>query len=508
MNCARSRSRLDRKLTAGVLGLFLIPTLLAGAVLLVLYQRGIFHDAFALLITVVVGFTAMMTYLGVVAHGIGRSVVRTLHEIGLGTELIATVNPAHRLDIRTGDELQALAQEINRLADRLREERTERDGQVEQATATLRAERAMLSAVLDALGEAVAVAAPDGRVVLANRLAQALLGRGLLGRSVFDVLVSEHLKRCVERLVSDGAGAERFPARTVGGQAVDVVATPLVEGTRGTAGVVLILTASRWETPAAANALGPGLVGAGIASGMAAGGGPPAVDERPDFYDFSLFDEMDRAVAVVDRQRPLDELSCAVIDCETTGLEAERGDAIVSLAAVRVRAGIVKAGETFDALVNPARSIPSASVRFHGVTDAMVADAPTLDLVLPAFLRFVEGTVLVGHQVWFDLKFLTLATERRGLTALTRTHPVLDTLTLSEIVHGPLDGHGLDVVAARLGVAVRGRHSALGDAMITAEVFARLVPLLRKRGILTLGEALSASRRVRRYVPHRPVPHV
>lgn len=492
--------------------MFLIPTVLAGAVLLVLYRRGIFHDAFALLITVVVGFAAMMTYLGLLAHGIGRSLVRTLHEIGLGTELMATVNPAHRLDIRTGDELQALAQEINRLADRLREARTEQEGQVEQATATLRAERAMLAAVLDALGEAVAVAAPDGRVVLANRVAQALLGRGLLGRSVFDVIGGEHLRPCVERLASDGTGAERFPARTMTGQAVDVVVTPFVEERRGTAGVVLILTASREEPAPAADAVGPALVGAGTVSGVAAEGGegppPHRVEERPDFYDFSLFDEMDRAVTLVDRQRPLDELSCAVIDCETTGLEAERGDAIVSLAAVRVRAGIVKPGEAFDAMVNPARPIPSSSVRFHGITDAMVADAPTLDLVLPAFLRFVEGTVLVGHQVWFDLKFLTLATERRGLAALTRIHPVLDTLTLSEIVHGPLEGHGLDVVAARLGVAVRGRHSALGDAMTTAEIFARLVPLLRKRGILTLGEALSASRRLRRYVPHRPVPHM
>jgi DNA polymerase III subunit epsilon len=135
-----------------------------------------------------------------------------------------------------------------------------------------------------------------------------------------------------------------------------------------------------------------------------------------------------------------------------------------------------------------------------------VAEAPRIDVVLPAFLRFAEGCVLVGHEVSFDLRFIDAASERlgppgppgrQGGPSPTFAHPVLDTLLLSEVVHGPLEGHRLEVVAERLGVAVRGRHSALGDALTTAEVFVRLVELLDKRGIRTLGEALDATRQVR-----------
>jgi DNA polymerase-3 subunit epsilon len=164
---------------------------------------------------------------------------------------------------------------------------------------------------------------------------------------------------------------------------------------------------------------------------------------------------------------------------------------------VRVRGGSIRRGEVLDLLVNPRRPIPLASVRFHGITDGVIAHAPPIELVLPAVLRFLEGSVIVGHQVWFDLRFLTLATSHLGLPALVPGRAVLDTAALSRIVHRHLEGHGLDAVAARLGVAVRGRHSALGDALTTAEIFVRLIEILRHRGIRTLGEALDASRRAR-----------
>ncbi|HWP34153.1 MAG TPA: 3'-5' exonuclease, partial [Thermodesulfobacteriota bacterium] len=247
-------------------------------------------------------------------------------------------------------------------------------------------------------------------------------------------------------------------------------------------------------TPAPPAPTGPLFVGAGLVSGCDAGQPLP---ERPDFYDFSLFDEMARAVPPLDRDRPLEELVCVAFDVETTGLSPDDGDRIVSIAGVRIRRGRVRRGETFDALVHPGRPIPAASARFHGITDAMVASAPPIETVLPAFLRFAEGAVLVGHQVSFDLRFVELAAARLGLPPVATTRPVLDTLLLSEVVHGRLARHGLDAVAARLGVVVRGRHSALGDALATAEIFVRLLPLLAARGIATLGQALDASRRAR-----------
>ena len=165
---------------------------------------------------------------------------------------------------------------------------------------------------------------------------------------------------------------------------------------------------------------------------------------------------------------------------------------------MRVRAGTVRAGEIFDALVCPDRTIPLASSRFHGITDAMVVDAPGIGVVLPAFLRFAEGAILVGHEVSFDVAFLDRDARRLGLPPLTAGHPVLDTRLLSRLVHGRGSEHTLEAVAERLGVKVIGRHSALGDALTTAEIFVRLLELLQKRGLVTLGATLDALTRSRR----------
>jgi DNA polymerase-3 subunit epsilon len=219
-------------------------------------------------------------------------------------------------------------------------------------------------------------------------------------------------------------------------------------------------------------------------------------DERLALYDFALFADMDRHVTLSDRSRPLDQLTCTVLDAETTGLEPARGDRIVAIACVRVRNGAVRRAELLDVLVNPERPIRPENARIHGITDGMVAGAPRIDAIVPEVLRFADGTVLVGHHVWFDLMFLRETTERLGVPPLTRSHPVLDTSVLSQFLHGPLGRHDLETVAARLGVPTQGRHSARGDAVMTAEILVRLFTILRKRGIGTLGEALDATRRM------------
>jgi DNA polymerase III subunit epsilon len=102
--------------------------------------------------------------------------------------------------------------------------------------------------------------------------------------------------------------------------------------------------------------------------------------------------------------------------------------------------------------------------------------------------------VLVAHNAAFDMRFLEMAQQRTGVAF---GHPVLDTLMLSAVVHPghPDSEHRLERIAARLGVEVTGRHTALGDAMTTGEIFLRLVPLLAERGIRTLADAREASRR-------------
>lgn len=211
-------------------------------------------------------------------------------------------------------------------------------------------------------------------------------------------------------------------------------------------------------------------------------------DSWPD-YDFSLFDLPEASLE--DQDRRLSDLSYAVFDTETTGFSPDRGDEIVSIGAVRVVNGRVRRQEVFDRLVDPRRSVPAASSAVHGITTEMVRGQPELEQVLPHFARFVEDAVLVGHNVGFDLAFLRAREERTGVRL---TSPVLDTLLLDAAVHPDHDGHSLEAIAGRLGVDVTGRHTALGDALVTADVFVRLLALLQARGISTLGEALAASR--------------
>lgn len=209
---------------------------------------------------------------------------------------------------------------------------------------------------------------------------------------------------------------------------------------------------------------------------------------RLEFYDFDLFDLHDESLGW--QERRLADLACTVFDTETTGLDPVR-DEIISIGAVRVLGGRLLRQETFDRLVDPGRPVPPQSVAVHGISTSMVRGQPSIDDVLPLFARFAEDTVLVGHNVGFDMRLLK---EKEDRTGVRFGQPVLDTLLLDAALHPDFEEHSLEAIAVRLGVEVVGRHTALGDALVTADVFLRLITLLEQRGIGTLGEALALSR--------------
>jgi DNA polymerase-3 subunit epsilon len=122
----------------------------------------------------------------------------------------------------------------------------------------------------------------------------------------------------------------------------------------------------------------------------------------------------------------------------------------------------------------------------------MLRGQPTIDQVLPAFSDFCEDTVLVAHNAAFDMRFLQM---KEAATGVVFRQPVLDTLLLSAVIHPNQDSHRLEAIAERLGVNVIGRHTALGDAIVTGEVFLKMIPLLADQGIRTLREAREAAER-------------
>jgi DNA polymerase III epsilon subunit family exonuclease len=218
----------------------------------------------------------------------------------------------------------------------------------------------------------------------------------------------------------------------------------------------------------------------------------PSVEaSRPEFYDFELFENRDLGDLA---QRTLASLAYTVFDTETTGLQPSAGDEIISIGAVRIVNGRLLRRDVYEQLVDPCRPIDPASVRVHGIDAAALAGQPTIDKVLPRFFAFCEDTVLVGHNAAFDMRFLALKEKATGIRF---DHPVLDTLLLSAIVFPSHESHDLEPLAARLGVQVIGRHTALGDALVTGEVFLRLLPMLAAQGVVSLGDALEASRATR-----------
>jgi DNA polymerase-3 subunit epsilon len=211
-------------------------------------------------------------------------------------------------------------------------------------------------------------------------------------------------------------------------------------------------------------------------------------DSRPEYYDFDLFRASEETRAMDDRR--LVELAYTVFDTETTGLNPSQGDEILQIGAARIVNSKLLRHESFEQLVDPGRDIPPAGIPIHGITPEMVAGKPPITQVLPAFHRFASDTVLVAHNAAFDMRFLQL---KEAATDLHFDHPVLDTLLLSAVVHPQQESHQLEDIAERFGVTVVGRHTALGDAMVTAEVFLKLIPLLAEKGIHTLGQAREAA---------------
>lgn len=188
---------------------------------------------------------------------------------------------------------------------------------------------------------------------------------------------------------------------------------------------------------------------------------------------------------------PLIALEAAVLDTETTGLDA-RTARIVQLGAVRVRDGQIVDGAVLDRLVNPGIAIPKATTAVHGIDDKAVRGAGSFGDVVPALEEFVGSAVIVGHTIAYDLTIL-----QREYALAGRAWPgyrALDVRMLARLAAPALAHYDLDRLCGWLDITNNGRHTAVGDAEATARIFVKLLPMLRARGIHTLAQAEAASR--------------
>lgn len=217
---------------------------------------------------------------------------------------------------------------------------------------------------------------------------------------------------------------------------------------------------------------------------------PVITGSRPEFYDLDLFnmDEENNDLFNMD----LKHIIYTVFDTETTGLNPDGGDEIISLAAVRIVNNRIVYQDILEELVDPKRDIPMESYRIHGINYEMVSGKKDICTILPAFKDYAAETVLLGHNIAFDMKMFKVKEKTTGIRIL---NPVLDTLLLSAILHPVHARHDMESIAERLGVNIIGRHTALGDAIASAEIFLKLLPLLNSNGVLTLRDAIKASKK-------------
>ena len=153
-----------------------------------------------------------------------------------------------------------------------------------------------------------------------------------------------------------------------------------------------------------------------------------------------------------------------VFDLETTGLG--RFDKITEIGAVRMECGEVT--ETFSTLVDPGRPIPYEVQRLTGITDRMVAQAPTIEKVLPAFLEFIGECPLVAHNAPFDIGFLFRECEALGLTLNV---PLVDTLRLARRVWPKMPSYKLPFLTDYFCIAQSDAHRAWCDAEATGKLY-------------------------------------
>ena len=178
----------------------------------------------------------------------------------------------------------------------------------------------------------------------------------------------------------------------------------------------------------------------------------------------------------------LSEIAFVVLDLETTGMRPGIGK-ITEIGAVRLE--VLREVATFETLVNPQRPIHPKVVEITGITPQMVVNSPRIEQVMPHFLDFLRGAVIVAHNPTFDLSFLNYELGR--LNGRRLGDAAIDTVSLARRAAPGLPNYRLGTVAASLGSPVQACHRALADAQATAHVFAHLVGRLQEQGITRLG---------------------
>lgn len=317
-----------------------------------------------------------------------------------------------------------------------------------------------LGDVLNAIPDGVVVVTQEGLISLVNAAGRPLFGSqdSVIGTSIYETL-SRHSLAGALALARDSEKPVSAVVHTVWSDALHTTVAPI-----GTDGSALLRFPA---TEAAAAALE---------------------------HDLSLHDRPGQPV-LVGPATPLSELPSLAIDTEATGLHPQQ-DRVISIGAVRLQGGQLYRSKTLNLLVNPGRSIPSRTIPIHGISNTMVSDAPPFDRIADRLIDHTRGLVLIGHHIGFDAAILRAEMQRCGRD--WQPTASLDVMLLYAGLFPDRHALRLEDIAADLDVPVIGRHSALGDALTTGEIFVRLLATMSVQGLDTLEAAQSLQQKAAR----------
>ncbi len=485
--------------------------------------------------------------------------IKPLKKISSEASIISTSNHSHRLDITGNKDIVQLSSVINGFAEILENMDRNITEQALAASKETEKERNLLAAIMAELPQGVVICNKNGRILLFNNLAKIILTRDNLtkknkyfigiGRSIFKLIDKNLLLNAVKNMEQHLNDNQRHmasffvtPIQT--GHLISAETIPILDQKQEMTGFILtfqdvtdnikqyditnekitslkqdlteytdtiktVLNESENKTSHEhlITALDKLSEKYDLISDIVLEALNPETSleekqrsavftaSRPEFYDFDLF----KAGDVKTEREHIDllntnlkDLMYTVFDTETTGLDPDGGDEIISIGAIRIVNNKIVYQDLFEELVDPKRDIPLESYNIHGINYEMVAGKKDINAVLPLFKNYTSQSVLVGHNIAFDMKMLKV---KEQTTNIKFSNPVLDTLLLSAILHPSQEKHDMESIAKRLGVDILGRHTALGDAIATAEIFLELITILNSNGILTLKDAINASQR-------------
>ncbi|NCU70199.1 MAG: 3'-5' exonuclease [Candidatus Fonsibacter lacus] len=194
------------------------------------------------------------------------------------------------------------------------------------------------------------------------------------------------------------------------------------------------------------------------------------------------------------KQLNINDAIFTVLDTETTGLNVNEGHKIVSVGGIKIKSYQLLEDQILDELINPERDIPFASRNIHYISDDQVKDKPNIYQLEKKISNFIENTILVGHNVDFDIGFIKKNAAKTSLATTVKKIPSIDTILLAAGLYPSLESYELSFLCDHFRIKTfdQIRHSALGDAIITARLFLFLLDTAKNRNnVHSIGELIN-----------------